>query len=103
MNGETPFEEARRELERLFGYPPGAFDPASDLLRDVERINRVLGEGFTLLQDVIGPPQLRERIEALHPDQAILRIQKAAQDIMALPRKMWEIPPPWPDKQWRRD
>lgn len=103
MNGEDPIEEARRRLERLFGYPNGAFDPASSFLRDMDRVNKVLGEGFETLQTVFNPQQLLDRIEALHLDQAPLGIRKAAEDIMNLPRKIWDLRPPWPDKQWRRE
>lgn len=58
----SQFNNLRRELERLFGYPPGAFDPVSPFLRDAERIKARLGEGFVLLQDVLGPQQLLDRM-----------------------------------------
>jgi hypothetical protein len=61
-NGEE--SEFRRSLERLWGFPPGAFNPGSIFLRDVERINRSLGQGFVLLQQAIAPEQLIDRIEA---------------------------------------
>lgn len=102
MNGEGSLEETRRKLERLLGYPPGAFDPASSFLRDMERVNKALGEGFEILQAVINPQQLLDRIEALHPDQAPLRLRKAAEDILNLPRKIWEIKPPGSDGFMRR-
>lgn len=101
-NGEIdPREEIRRRLERLLGYPSGALDPYSNVLRDMERINRALGEGFTLLQNVFGPQELLDRIEAFHPDGAILRLQKAAQDVLRLPREMWKLPPEETDKYKR--
>lgn len=103
MTEETPLDKVRREMESLLGYPLGAFDPARNFFSDAERINRALGEGFKLMQEVIGPLQLMERLEALHPDEAILRIRKSAEDIFELPRKIGEIPPPWPDKRWRSD
>ena len=59
-----PFAEIRRQMEDLFGYPPGAFDPASNFLRDMERINRALGKGFVMLQDVMNPQQLLRKIES---------------------------------------
>ena len=99
---EDPFAEIRRQMEDLFGYPHGAFDPASNFLSDMERINRALGEGFKMLQDVFTPQDLLDRIEALHPDQAPLPIRKALEDIMNLPRKMWELRPPPPDGFLRR-
>jgi hypothetical protein len=95
-------EEARRNLEKIFGYPPGSFDPARHFFEDASRINRWLGEGFKLMQEVLGPEQLKDRIEALHPDQASIRLQKAAEDIMNLPRKMWELKPPPPDGFFKR-
>lgn len=103
MNGEDPIERARRELERLFGYPPGAFDPAKNFFRDVQRINRALGVGFELFEDVISRRTLHERIEALHPDQAVTRVRRAIENVMNLPRELPEIRPPWPDKQWKGD
>ncbi|GAJ07301.1 unnamed protein product [marine sediment metagenome] len=54
--------EMRREIERLLGYPRGAFDPTSNFLRDMERINKVLGEGFVVLQ--MNPQQLLNKIKA---------------------------------------
>lgn len=99
---EDPMEKARRDLERMFGYPAGSFDPASMFFKDVERLNRALGEGFRLFQEVIGPQALVDRIEALHPDQASLRLQQAARDIMNLPRRMGEIRPPDSDHYRRR-
>ena len=91
---EDPFADVRRKIEEILGYPAGAFNPASNFLRDMERINRALGEGFKTFQDVIGPEQLKDRIEALHLDQAVSRVPKALQDIMNLPRKMWDLKPP---------
>lgn len=38
-----PFEETRRKIEKLFGYPKGTFDPWSPFLTDVERIGKLLG------------------------------------------------------------
>lgn len=99
---EDPFAEMRREMEELLGYPAGAFNPASNFLRDMERINRALGEGFTMFQEVIDPQTLLDRIEALHPDQAPLPLRKAFEDIMNLPRTMWELRPPPPDGFLRR-
>lgn len=92
-NQEDTLAETRRRLERLFGYPPGAFDPATNFFRDMERINRSLGEGFKSFQEVMSPQDLRDRIEALHPDQAPLPIRRVLDDIMSLPRRMWEILP----------
>jgi len=56
--------DMRRQVEQLFGYPSGAFDPASNFLRDMERINRALGKGFVMLQDVMNPQQLLRKIES---------------------------------------
>jgi len=92
---EDPFAEMRRKIEQLLGYPHGAYDPASNFLRDMERINRALGEGFKMFQDVIGPQALLDRIEALHPDQAPLRLPQALRDIMNLPKQP-------PDRFFRR-
>jgi len=64
-NGQTdPWADMRRQVEKLFGYPSGAFDPASNFLRDMERINRALGGGFVMLQDVMNPQQLLRKIES---------------------------------------
>jgi len=64
-NGQTdPWADMRHQLEKLFGYPPGAFDPGSNFLRDMERINRSLGKGFVMLQDLTSPAQLRRQIES---------------------------------------
>ena len=87
MNGEEPDTFLRREMKRLLG----PFDPGSTVFRDVERINRALGEGFVLIEQVLGPQNLLDRIEALHPDQAPLRLRKVAEGIMNLPRQMWEL------------
>lgn len=95
MNVEDTEAEARREMERILGYPAGAFDPASNFLRDVDRINRALGEGFVLMEQVLGPQKLLDRIEAALDFPA-------AREVLDLPRKMWELRPPWPDKGWRR-
>jgi len=67
---------------------PPAHDLFSNARRDMERINRALGEGFKMFQDVIDPQILLGRIEALHPDQAPLRLRKAIQDIFKLPRRI---------------
>jgi len=93
MANDDSAAELRRKLENLLGYPRGAFDPGSNFLRDKERINKALGAGFLLFQDIISPPALRARLEAFHPDQAVLR--KALGDILNLPRKMFEfrLPP----------
>ena len=64
MANDDPWADMRRQMEKLFGYPLGAFDPASNFLRDMERINRALGEGFVMLQDVMSPQQLLRRIES---------------------------------------
>jgi len=95
MNAEENLERLRREMERLFGYPRGAFDPFSPFVRDAERLNRALGEGFVLMQQVLGPRQLFDRIEAALEFPA-------GREVLELPRKMWPIRPPWPDKEWRR-
>ncbi|GAH59148.1 unnamed protein product [marine sediment metagenome] len=64
-NGQTdPWADMRREIEQLLGYPRGAFDPTSNFLRDMERINRALGKGFVMLQDVMNPQQLLRKIES---------------------------------------
>ena len=55
--------EMRREIEQLLGYPRGAFDPTSNFLRDMERINKVLAEGFVVLQDFMNPQQLLNKIK----------------------------------------
>jgi len=45
------------------GYLRGAFDPTSNFLRDMERINKVLGEGFVVLQDFMNPQQLLNKVK----------------------------------------
>lgn len=80
-NGAGSIEDARRELERLFGYPSGAFDPAGDFFKDVERINRALGEGFKLLQDTMSPENLRDMIETFHMDSPVGDIRYIGQKI----------------------
>lgn len=103
FNEESDIERARRELERLFGYPPGAFDPASDFFKDIQRINRALGEGVELLQDIMSRRTLHERIEALHPDQPISRARRAIEHVMNLPRELPEIHLPPLDGLWKGD
>ena len=56
--------DMRLQIEEFLGYPSGAFDPASNFLRDMERINRALGKGFVMLQDVMSPQQLLRNIES---------------------------------------
>lgn len=102
MKVPDPFEEIRRQLERMFGYPPGSADPFSPILGDIEKLNRVLGEGFALVQSVMGPQAMLDRVEALHPDQAILGIQQAAEDIMKFPIGMLKGPPMGPNGRLRR-
>ena len=64
-NGQTdPWADMRRQIEKLLGYPSGAFDPASNFLRDMERINRALGKSFVMLQDVMSPQQLLRKVES---------------------------------------
>jgi hypothetical protein len=96
------FEKVRRDLERLFGYPAGSFNPANMFFQDAERVSRALGEGFRLMQDIIGPQELIDRIEALHPDQASIRLQQAARDVMNLSRRIGEIRLPPSDHYGRR-
>lgn len=87
--------EMRREIEKLFRYPRGAFDPSSTFLRDAERLNKTLGEGFTWLENVIGPRQLLDRIEA-----GLEYPVRLARDI---PRQLLgEVKPPSLDSLWRR-
>jgi len=64
-DGQTdPWADMRRQIEKLLGYPSGAFDPTSNFLRDMERINRALGKGFVVLQDVMNPQQLLRKIKS---------------------------------------
>lgn len=102
MNGQDSIEDARRKMEKLLGYPAGAFDPARHFFEDVDRVNKALGEGFKLIQEVVSPEALKDRLEALHPDQASIALQKAADDIFDLPRKMWDIKPPNVDGLFKR-
>lgn len=94
------------ELQRLnvskIEEAPPTLAPFSIVRRDMERINRALGEGFKLFQEVMTPQDILDRIEALHPDQAPLRLPQALRDLMNLPRKMWERKPPPPDGFFRR-
>ncbi len=99
---EDPFAEIRRRIEKLLGYPRGAFDPGSNFLRDMERINRALGGTFMRFQDLIDPRTLLDRIKALHPDEASFPGRQAIEDIFNLPRQMWELRPPPPDGFFRR-
>jgi len=94
-NLEDPFADLRRRLEELFGHPPGAFDPGSTILRDMERINRALGRGFVQFQQIIGPQALLDRIEASVESPA-------AREVLDLPRRLMIWPKIWPDKVWRR-
>lgn len=63
-------EKARRELERLLGMVPGSSNPAKKFFEDAERVNRALGDGFKLMQDLFPFQDLKDRIEALHYDMA---------------------------------
>ena len=92
---EDPFAEIRRRLEKLLGAD-------SNILRDMERINRALGEPFIRYQELIDPQTLLDRIEAFHPDEASFPGRQAIEAIFNLPRKMWELRPPPPDGFFRR-
>jgi hypothetical protein len=63
------FEELQREMEQLLGYPRGAFDPSGIFFKDVERVNRALGGGFKLFQELLPPALLSKRVRKLHPDE----------------------------------
>jgi len=39
-----------------------SYDPFSNARRDMERINRALGQGFKLLQNVMSPQQLLNKL-----------------------------------------
>jgi len=84
---EDPFAELRRKMEEILGYPPGSLDPASNFIRDVERINRWLGRGFVRLSDVMSPQQIADKIMAGFEEPA-------GREVFDLPRKMWELRPP---------
>jgi len=54
-----PWDELRREVERLLGLPPGSSDPAgaaSDpfeaIRKDAARFEQVLGEGLVNMKDL---------------------------------------------------
>ena len=51
-----------QENERDYHPPAQPFNPLSPFLRDAQRINSALGEGFGLLQGVLGPQQLLDNI-----------------------------------------
>ncbi len=82
MNGQGSIEDARRYLEKLFGYPKGAFDPGSKILRDIERVNKALGEGFALLH--IAPAALQKRIASIHPDKVISEARKLPDEFLKI-------------------
>jgi len=50
-------------VKRIEEVVPG-FDPSANVRRDMERINRALGKGFVMLQDVMNPQQLLRKIES---------------------------------------
>jgi hypothetical protein len=64
MNGDYSFEDIQRQLEDLFGYPKGAFDPRTKFFEDQARINKALGHVTLLLQDIMSPQQIKDKIEA---------------------------------------
>lgn len=91
MNGQEPWAEMRRQMEKLFGYPKGAFDPASNILRDMERVNKALEEGFAQFR----PQALEARLKALHPDMPIQKVNEVV-------GKVVKILQPNLDGLWRR-
>lgn len=72
---------------------PSAFPGLPDIQKDIEGINRAMEEAFGLFQRALDPQVLLDRIEALHPDQAPLRISKALEDIFQLPLAIMKTPP----------
>ncbi|MBA7671314.1 hypothetical protein ES703_79470 [subsurface metagenome] len=89
-------------VSRIEEVPVGRY-VTSNFLRDMERINKVIGEGFVSLQDVIDPQALLDRITALHPDEAPFNVKEVIDEIFKLSRKLWEFRPPPPDSLFRRD
>lgn len=43
---------------------PAAHHPASNIQRDVERLNRALGEGVVRMQDILNPLDILDRVMA---------------------------------------
>ncbi|MCJ7663300.1 MAG: hypothetical protein MUO24_03565 [Desulfobacterales bacterium] len=72
LDPEDPGEKIRRdaeriqhELEKILGYPAGAFAPGSTFHQDAQRINKALGQGFVMFQALVNPQQLKEKFEDL--------------------------------------
>lgn len=62
-NGQTdPWADMRRQVEKLLGYPSGAFDPAANFLRDMERIDRTARQSFRLVRESFDPDKFLSRI-----------------------------------------
>lgn len=55
-----------RELQKLpvkkIEEAPPSFGPVSNVRRDMERINRALGQGFVQLKDVLDPRQILRKL-----------------------------------------
>lgn len=57
-----PWEDLRREVERLLGMPPGSADPLEGIRKDAQRFEEILGQGFVDMQYM--GEAVRHRIEA---------------------------------------
>lgn len=53
-----PLSELQKLPVKKIEEASPAFGPVSNLTRDMERINKVLGKGFAQLQDVLDPRKL---------------------------------------------
>lgn len=84
MNSE--WEDLQRQLERLLNYPSGSFDPRGKFFEDRQRIQKALGFPNVLLQELMSPEQLLDRILAGF-ETAARRSQ------LLLPREMYKIKP----------
>ncbi len=57
-----PLSELQKLPVSKIEEAPSSYDPFSNARRDMERINRALGQGFKLLQDVMSPQQLLNKL-----------------------------------------
>ena len=59
-----PLSELQKLPVKRIEEAPVSSGPIANVSRDMERINRALGKGFVMLQDVMSPQQLLNKIKA---------------------------------------
>lgn len=93
MSPAGPWDELRREVERVLGIPPGYSDPLDAIRKDSQRFERVLGEGFVDIRNM--------------GDSVVHRLQAAGDsrlsiDLFEIPKRLLQARPPGIDGFQRR-